>query len=252
MGDHVFVIIVLYMAKLEVKNVSVFYENKKVETQVLFDASFKINENEITAIIGYSGSGKTTILNCISGRLVFDGEIYLDDKNIESIPVQKRNIAYVNQSFVLYPHMTIYDNIANPLKNLKVPHDLMDQKVKEISDKLGILYLLTRRPKQLSIGQQQRVAIARALVKNPDIVLFDEPLSNLDIEVSREIKSLIKEYKKNNKVTMIYVSHNINDVIELADSIIIVNEGKIIGHYKSKELLKLNSELIKNLTTDLK
>ena len=173
------------------------------------DVSFSFHDQKINVLIGYSGCGKTSILNAISGKIVFDGELFINDKKIEEIAVQKRNLAYVSQDFVLYPHMTVYDNIAYPLKIMKLSREEIDVRVREICELIDISFLMTRKPKYLSIGQQQRVAIARAFVKRPDIILMDEPLSNLDKDVSEEVRLLIKELVDEYKTTCIYVSHNI-------------------------------------------
>ena len=134
--------------------------------------------------------------------------------------------------------MSVYNNIALPLKAQKVPIEEIEQRVLEISKKLEIDYLLSRRPKQLSGGQQQKVALARALIKNPDIYLFDEPLSNLDPLVKVELKKTIKKIKEEYNATMIFVTHDINDAIYLADRVIIMNDGKIVGEGNINEMIK--------------
>ena len=239
------------MATLEFKNVSVYYRNKKDIITAVDDVSFSFHDKKINVLIGFSGCGKTSILNSISGYILFDGEIYLNGEDITNIAIQKRNISYVDQEIVLYPHLTVYDNIAYPLKLLKLPREQIDIRVRELANELDIAFLLTRKPKYLSIGQQQRVAIARAFAKKPDIILMDEPLSNLDKETSDEIRNYIRQLIKENDSTCIYVSHNIFDAVNLADYIYVMNEGKIIGEYTPEQFLKSHEEVVMSLKADL-
>lgn len=239
------------MSNIEFKNVSILYQQKKEIITAVDEVSFSFHHQKINVLIGYSGCGKTSILNAISGKVIFDGEIFINDKNIEEIAVQKRNLAYVNQDFVLYPHMTVYDNIAYPLKIMKLPREEIDIRVREICELIDISFLMTRKPKYLSIGQQQRVAIARAFVKRPDIILMDEPLSNLDKEVSEEVRLLIKELVDEYKTTCIYVSHNITDAVALADSIFVMDKGKIIGEFAPDEFLDSHDPVVETLKVDL-
>ena len=239
------------MSSIKLKDVSIYYRNQGQIVIAVDQVSLTFHSQKTNALLGYSGCGKTSILNAISGYILFDGEIYLDDKNILDIAVQKRNISYVSQDIVLYPHLTVYDNIAYPLRLLKYPREEIDIRVHELAKELEIDYLLTRKPKYLSIGQQQRVAIARAFAKNPDIVLMDEPLSNLDKETSEQIRVYIKKLLTESKSTCIYVSHNITDALYLADHIFVLNEGKLIGEYTPKEFLNSDNEVISKLKTDL-
>ena len=239
------------MGEIKLKDVSIYYKNKKEIVTAVDEVSLVFHNHEVNILIGYSGCGKSSILNAISGYILFDGKIYLDGKNILDIAVQKRNISYVSQEIVLYPHLTVYDNIAYPLKLLKLPREEIDIRVRELAIELEIDYLLTRKPKYLSIGQQQRVAIARAFAKKPDIILMDEPLSNLDKETSDEIKRYIKQLLDETNATCIYVSHNISDALYLADSIFVMNDGKIIGEYTPKEFLKCDNEIVSKLKVDL-
>ena len=239
------------MSAIKLKNVSIYYKNKKEIVTAVDDVTLSFLDHKINVLLGLSGCGKTSILNAISGSIMFDGEILLDDKNIVDIAVQKRNISYVNQQIVLYPHLTIYDNIAYPLKLLNLPRDQIDIRVRELASELEIDYLLTRKPKYLSIGQQQRVAIARAFAKKPEIVLMDEPLSNLDSQTSDEIKHYIKKLLKESNATCVYVSHNIVDALSLADKIFVLDEGKFVGEFTPNEFLKSNNEVVNKLKTDL-
>lgn len=239
------------MSEIKFQNVSIYYQNRKEIVTAVDDISFSFHDKKINVLVGFSGCGKTSLLNAITGQILFDGEIYLNDTNIKDIAVQKRNISYVNQQIVLYPHLTVYDNIAYPLKLLKYPRDQIDNRVRELATKLEIDFLLTRKPKFLSIGQQQRVAIARAFAKKPEIVLMDEPLSNLDKQTSEEIRHYIKSLLKETNATCVYVSHNITDAVSLADSIFVMNEGKIIGEYSPIDFLKTDNQIVSKLRIDL-
>ena len=239
------------MASIEFKNVSVYYRNGKDIITAVDDVSFSFHDKKINVLIGFSGCGKTSILNSISGYILFDGDIYLNGQEIKNIAIQKRNVSYVDQEIVLYPHLTVYDNIAYPLKLLKLPREEIDIRVRELANELDIGFLLTRKPKFLSIGQQQRVAIARAFAKKPDIILMDEPLSNLDKETSDEIRNFIRQLIRENNSTCIYVSHNIFDAVNLADSIFVMNEGKIVGEFSPEEFLQSKDEIVMKLKADL-
>ena len=230
------------MSSITLKNVSIYYKNKRDIITAVDDVSLVFANQKINVLIGFSGCGKTSILNAISGQILFDGEIFLNDKNILDIAVQKRNISYVNQNIVLYPNFTVYDNIAYPLRLLRLPREEIDIRVRELANKLDIGFLLTRKPKYLSIGQQQRVAIARAFAKKPDIIIMDEPLSNLDKETAEDILHFIKQLIKENHSTCIYVSHNISHAITLADKIFLMQEGKIVGEYTAEEFIDSQDE----------
>lgn len=226
------------MDGIEFEHVFVNYANNSKDfTTVVDDVTANFENGKINVLIGYSGCGKTTLFNCLIGSIVYEGTIKINGVDIEKLSVKERKLSYVSQCFALYPSMTVYDNIAFALKNKKMDRDDCDKKVLEIAKQLDIYYLLTRKPKQISIGQAQRVAIARALVKESDIMLFDEPLSNLDKDTSDVIRRLIKNVATEKKITMIYATHNLDDVMLLADNVFVMNEGKIIGKYSVQGLL---------------
>ena len=227
------------MYKLKIEKLNAYYTNKKTKTKVLDDFSLNLKQGELLVILGPSGCGKTTLLKCITGTLDYDeGYIEINGIDAQRLSIKDRNLAYVSQSFFTYGFMSVYNNIALPLKAQKVPIEEIELRVLEISKKLEIDYLLSRRPKQLSGGQQQKVALARALIKNPDIYLFDEPLSNLDPLVKVELKKTIKKIKEEYNATMIFVTHDINDAIYLADRVIIMNDGKIVEEGNINEMIK--------------
>ena len=184
------------MPKITIKNLKVTYKNKrKSEVVALDNFNCVIEPDSFNVVVGYSGCGKTTFLRCIAGLIDYDGSIYFDDDNVDKLSPKERNIAFVSQNYVLYPRMTIFDNIAFPLVNKGASKEEIVKRVYEVADRLDIRYCLSRKPKHLSGGQQQRVALARALVKKPSIYLFDEPLSNLDNINRIEAKKLIKLHK---------------------------------------------------------
>mgnify|MGYP003288935011 CR=1 FL=1 len=227
------------MYKLKIENLTAYYTNKKIKTKALDNFSLNLKQGELLVILGPSGCGKTTLLKCITGTLDYDeGYIEISGIDAQRLSIKDRNLAYVSQSFYTYGFMSVYNNIALPLKAQKVPLEEIEQRVLEISKKLEIDYLLSRRPKQLSGGQQQKVALARALIKNPDIYLFDEPLSNLDPLVKVELKKEIKKIKEEYNATMIFVTHDINDALYLADRVIIMDQGKIVEEGNIHEIIK--------------
>lgn len=190
------------------------------------EVDFKVEKGEFLAVFGRSGSGKTTILRSIAGLetpdegyIEFDGKVYFDSKKKINLPPQKRNTGFVFQSYALFPNMTVYQNLlfANSDRN----------KVEEILEIVELKELKDRYPHQLSGGQQQRVALARALVRNPDILLLDEPLSALDHQIRLKLQDEIKSIQKKLGITTLLVSHDKSEVFRLADRVIMLEEGKI-------------------------
>lgn len=232
------------MANVEVKNLNYIYKNRKTYFLALDNFNYTFRAKKITAVIGPSGSGKTSLLNFIAGVHPEDGEIYLDGIDISSTSPQERHLAYVHQDFVLYPSLTVFDNIALPLKVLKMPPQTITKKVNELAKELGIAHCLTRKPRYLSVGQQQRVALARALIKEPNILLLDEPFANLDQELRLEMRRLVKEVVAKNEMTTIFATHNAQDVLMLADDIIILDQAKIIKSGTKEEVIQSNDPLI--------
>lgn len=187
-----------------------------------------IADGTFAVAVGPSGCGKTTLLKCVAGlHDLTEGELLADGENIEKLPPSARSIAYVAQEYSLYPQMTVYDNIAYPLKLMHTPYAEISQRVKEVAKQLEIDWLLTRKPKQLSGGQQQRVAIARALVKKPRIILFDEPFANLEHDLRLKMQQLVKELHKKQRQTVIFVTHDLTEAFLLAEQMIVLKEGCI-------------------------
>lgn len=216
------------MNTIEFEGFSCYYKNKKQYITALDNISMSIASGELFVVLGESGSGKTTLLKCILGLCDYmEGSLFIDGTSIDDFRLSKSNIGYVRQEVDLYPHMTVYENIAFPLRMIHTPQEEVDRRVKELSALLDIQWLLTRKPKQLSGGQHQRVAIARALIKNPVIVLFDEPFSNIDPALRTELRLLVKKIHQLYKCTMVFVTHDLTDAFALADRILILDSGKV-------------------------
>ena len=192
------------------------------------DLTLHINDGEFVAFLGPSGCGKTTTLLTLAGIYKpTDGLIRFGDRVVNTVQPKDRNIGMVFQSYALYPHMTIFQNIAYPLKLKKVPKNVQNEQVRQVANVMGIGELLDRRPGQLSGGQQQRVALGRALVKEPDVLLFDEPLSNLDARLRLTMRGEIKHLQKNLGITSIYVTHDQVEAMTMADRIAVMNGGHL-------------------------
>ncbi len=195
---------------------------------VLNDLNFSIEDGEFIVVLGPSGCGKTTLLRIIAGlERPTSGSILFDGEDVTYLPPAKRDIGMVFQNYALYPHMSVYENLAFPLRLKKVPKGEIDRRVKEIAKVLKIDRHLHKKPRQLSGGQRQRVALGRALIKRPSLFLFDEPLSNLDANLRTEMRAEIGRLHREFKTTSIYVTHDQVEAMSLADRILILNAGKI-------------------------
>ena len=211
--------------KIELKNINKYYGKVKV----LDDVNLEIKPNEFFAFLGPSGSGKTTTLRILAGLEELDkGKILFDDLDITNTSPGSRDIAMVFQSYALYPHMTVFENIAFPLKMDKVAKNKISDLVKQSASKVKIEHLLDRKPGQLSGGQQQRVALARAVVRQPKIFLLDEPLSNLDAKLRLETRVELKNLQKSLNVTTVSVTHDQEEAMTLSNRIAVFLDGKIM------------------------
>ncbi len=217
----------------KVKKVNLFYGEK----HVLKDIDIDIYENKVTAFIGPSGCGKSTLLNMICGILTpSKGNIFFDEQDVTNLPPDKRNIGMVFQNYALYPHLNVLENIAFPLEIKKVPKKERFQKATEIAKLVKVDNLLKRFPSELSGGQQQRVAIARALIKNPKILLMDEPLSNLDARLRLEMREEIRRIQKETGITTVFVTHDQEEAMSISDSILLMKDGVLIQNGLCQEL----------------
>ena len=208
---------------------------KKVNLQITAEGvvavqefSLDIQDKEFIVLVGPSGCGKSTTLRMIAGlEEISDGELYIGDRLVNDVPPKDRDIAMVFQNYALYPHMTVFDNIAFALKLRKTPKDKMNAKVNEASNILDITDYLDRKPKALSGGQRQRVAIGRAIVREPKVLLMDEPLSNLDAKLRNQMRAEIIKLRQKINTTFIYVTHDQTEAMTLGDRIVIMKDGFI-------------------------
>ena len=212
------------MHKLQLINVSKSFGLHAV----LRNLSFEIFSNELFIILGSSGCGKTTLLLGILGLLQFDsGQVIIDGIDVTNLSPGERNIGYVPQNYALFPNHTVFENIAFGLRLRKISKHIMQTRIRQIIDDFGLQGLEYHFPSQLSGGQMQRVALARALIIEPSLLLLDEPVSALDIETRQKIKAELKDLQKKLHITMVYITHDQQETLELADRFGILNNGKI-------------------------
>ncbi|NLI45322.1 MAG: sn-glycerol-3-phosphate ABC transporter ATP-binding protein UgpC [Chloroflexi bacterium] len=192
------------------------------------DLNLAIEDKEFLVLVGPSGCGKTTALRCLAGlEEITQGEVRIGDQVVNDVAPKDRDIAMVFQSYALYPHMSVYDNMAFGLKLRKMPKDEIDRRVKESARILGIEGFLKRKPKELSGGQRQRVAVGRAIVREPKVFLFDEPLSNLDAKLRVQTRAEISKLHKNLQTTFIYVTHDQTEAMTMATRIAVMSKAKL-------------------------
>jgi len=211
------------MSFLELQNITKVYPNG---TLAVNETSLNIENGEFVVFVGPSGCGKSTLLRMIAGlEDITSGEIILDANTINNIDPSERDVAMVFQNYALYPHMTVYNNMAYGLKNRGISKKEIEDKVNEVAKLLEIDQYLSRKPSMLSGGQRQRVAMGRAIVRNPKIFLFDEPLSNLDAKLRNQMRLEIKKLQRQMGVTSIFVTHDQIEAMTLGDRIVVINKG---------------------------
>ena len=211
------------MSFLELQNITKVYPNG---TKAVNETSLNIEKGEFVVFVGPSGCGKSTLLRMIAGlEDITAGEIALDGTIINEIDPSERDVAMVFQNYALYPHMTVYNNMAYGLKNRGISKQEIEDKVNEVAKLLEIDPYLSRKPSMLSGGQRQRVAMGRAIVRNPKIFLFDEPLSNLDAKLRNQMRLEIKKLQRQMGVTSIFVTHDQTEAMTLGDRIVVINNG---------------------------
>jgi len=197
------------------------------------DLTLEIRDKEFLVLLGPSGCGKTTTLRLIAGlERVSEGRIYFDERVVDDggvtyVPPQRRNVSMVFQSYALFPHMNVFENIAFPARIRRLPKEEVRRRVYEVSELLRIKDLLTRKPHELSSGQQQRVALARALMIKPSVLLLDEPLANLDAKLRIYMRAELKRLQKEFRCTTVYVTHDQVEAMSMADRIVVMNEGRV-------------------------
>lgn len=213
------------MATLKFVNINKIYDNK---VQAVFDFNLDVADKEFIVFVGPSGCGKSTTLRMVAGlEEITSGELYINDRLVNDIAPKDRDIAMVFQSYALYPHMTVYDNMAFGLKLRKMPKEIIEKRVNEAASILGLEPYLNRRPKALSGGQRQRVALGRAIVRSPKVFLMDEPLSNLDAKLRVQMRSEIAKIHQKVGATTIYVTHDQTEAMTMASRIVIMKDGYI-------------------------
>lgn len=213
------------MARVELKNITKIFPGNVVAVD---NISLDVEDKEFVVLVGPSGCGKSTTLRMVAGlEEITDGEIYIGDRLVNDIPPKDRDIAMVFQNYALYPHMTVYKNMAFGLKLRKFPKAEIDQRVREAAEILGITNLLERKPKALSGGQRQHVAVGRAIVRKPKVFLFDEPLSNLDAKLRVQMRTEISKLHSRLQSTMIYVTHDQVEAMTMGDRIVVMKDGLV-------------------------
>lgn len=213
------------MATLQLKDIQKIYDNN---VQAVFDFNLQIEDKEFIVLVGPSGCGKSTTLRMIAGlEEITSGELYIDERLVNNVAPKDRDIAMVFQSYALYPHMTVYDNMAFGLKLRKMPKDEIEQRVREAAKILEIEQYLDRKPKALSGGQRQRVALGRAIVRNAKVFLMDEPLSNLDAKLRVQMRSEIIKLHERLDATTVYVTHDQTEAMTMASRIVVMKDGYI-------------------------
>ncbi|MEO6872562.1 MAG: sn-glycerol-3-phosphate ABC transporter ATP-binding protein UgpC [Chthoniobacterales bacterium] len=217
------------MAKLSVRNVFKIYPGEKgQDVTAVQDVSIEVADREFVVLVGPSGCGKSITLRMIAGlEEISQGDIFIGDKRINDVAPKDRDIAMVFQNYALYPHMTVFDNLAFGLKLRKFPKPEIKKRVVDAASVLGIEGLLDRKPKALSGGQRQRVAVGRAIVRQPKVFLFDEPLSNLDAKMRVQMRAEITKLHQRLQATMIYVTHDQIEAMTMGDRIVVMNDGVV-------------------------
>ncbi len=214
------------MASLSLRGIHKVYPG---DVTAVNDFNLEIEDKEFVVLVGPSGCGKSTTLRMVAGlEEITKGELYIDGKLVNNIPPKDRDIAMVFQSYALYPHMTVYNNMAFGLKLRKMPKAEIDRRVREAAQILGIEALLNRKPAALSGGQRQRVALGRAIVREPKVFLMDEPLSNLDAKLRVQMRTVIKKLQRRLGITTIYVTHDQEEALAISDRIAVMKDGVIM------------------------
>ena len=213
------------MSEVVMKGLKKVYDNK---VTAVHDVNLEIKDKEFIVLVGPSGCGKSTTLRMVAGlEEISDGELYIDGKLVNDVAPKDRDIAMVFQNYALYPHKTVYDNLAFALKLRKESKEVIDKKVREVAEILDITQYLSRKPKALSGGQRQRVAIGRAMVRDPKVFLMDEPLSNLDAKLRNQMRAEIIKLRSRINTTFMYVTHDQTEAMTLGDRIVIMKDGYV-------------------------
>jgi multiple sugar transport system ATP-binding protein len=223
------------MANVRLENINRVYNN----VTAIEDISLEIPDGQFWVLLGPSGCGKSTILRTIAGlETATSGNLYINNRLVNEIPARQRDVAMVFQNYALYPHMTVAENLAFGLKMRQVESQMIQDRIHKVARSLSIDHLLNRKPKQLSGGQQQRVALGRAIVREPQVFLLDEPLSNLDAQLRDDTRAELKKLHQRLKITTIYVTHDQTEAMTLADQIVVLDQGKIVELGTHEQLME--------------
>ena len=227
------------MPEIECKNLSFSYLNKAKtqEIEVFKGLNIKFENHKFNILLGESGSGKSTLLNIISGiQNQYDGQLTFDGVDARELSIRRRNISYMPQNYVVYDRMTVFENIAFPLKFTDIPPEEVLTRVRNIAKRLGIAHCLSRKPKYISTGQQQRMVLAKALVTDPETILLDEPMASNDPLIKEYLFEIIKEAKEELNATIIYVTHDYKDAVRYGEMLYVINDSKVVAKGTPKEL----------------
>ena len=234
------------MSAVTLKGLKIGYKVRRKQFNIVSDdLNVTFPSGKISVIIGESGCGKTSILRTIAGILApLDGQIFFDDIDVTRYEPGSRNISYVSQMIGLYTNLSVFNNVAFPLRASHTPSDEIRERVLEVTDMMKISHCLSRKPKELSIGQAQRVAIARAIVKRSIVYLMDEPFSNIDKSLSSELTIELKQIFQRLNATVIFVSHDVSEALTIADKVYVMSEGNFIYQGTPEGILKSKDERI--------
>jgi ABC-type sugar transport system ATPase subunit len=235
------------MYSIRFSKYSSYFKVKKEYIIALSDINLAVETGQFLVVVGESGSGKSTLIKACLGMLdYYEGDLFIEGVPVENMDLKTGKYACVRQEISLYPNMTIYENIAFPLRIMRTPQDEVDKRVKQIAEMLDITLMLTRKPRHLSGGQQQRVAIARALIKNPAFLFFDEPFSGIDLKTRTGLRELVRKIHKQLGVTIVFVTHDLDEAFALAERIVVLDQGRIVEDGTPVQLKKeYKSDLLK-------
>lgn len=235
------------MSELKTENLTVAYKSRKSAVTAIDGLTAVFPSDSFNVIVGYSGCGKTTLLKSVLGLLGYSGHIFFDGEQIDGKDVNKRNFSYVSQEYALYSHLTVFDNIAFPLKVMGADKTETRKRVGDVAAMFDIAHCLTRKPKHLSGGQQQRVAIARALIKRPRLCLFDEPLSNIDPDHRVKLRVELKKSVIQTGCSALYVTHDFTEAMALADRLFVMDGGRIAASGAPQEIFDSGNAVVESL-----
>ena len=235
------------MPIIKFDNVTVTYANGKQKVVALDGLSVEFAPDCLNVVVGASGCGKSTLLRTVAGQLSYDGSVTFDGRDMKRVSEQDRNLAFVSQQYVLYPRLTIFDNIAFPLKAKRMDSDSIVDIVRDVAKSLDLTVCLTRKPQHLSGGQQQRVALARALVKQPQVCLLDEPFSNIDAERRLTTRLFVKQKLAECNATSLYVTHDFAEAMALADYLVVMDKGKVVACGKPLDVFNCGNDVVEQM-----